>query len=129
MNKKLLLRVKAQILAEPKQFIMGTWYTNFPDIFDGDLWEGVKVPNCGTAACIAGWIVALHNNIKLNKAIGGHGTAAMYLNIRRYEANRLFYVENWPGDLRARWDNAKSLEERAQIAAERIDRFIAEHDK
>ena len=50
MNIRLLRRIQKQILKEPRQFHMEGLYTNnLP-------W---KIPNCGTAACIFGWGIAL----------------------------------------------------------------------
>jgi|SRR6267142_3990747 len=130
MNKELLLRVKTQIIAEPKQFVMGTWYTKHPEGSEGSkLWEGVIVPNCGTAACIAGWAIALQDRVTPSKATGAIYKASQYLDILVEAADDLFHANHWPDDLFDRWEDAQSLGERAQIAAERIDRFIAAYDK
>lgn len=134
MNKELLLKIKEQILREPKQFVMGTWFTPFPaDSDGGDLWDNIKVPNCGTAACIAGWAIALHEGKAPSEVTGAIIKAENYLikaenylDIEMEDAEDLFYADHWDNDLQDRWDFAKSLEERAQIAAERIDQFIAE---
>lgn len=52
MNVELLLKVKDQILKEPRQFVMESWFRlSIRDI-----------PNCGTAACIGGWGIAIEFN-------------------------------------------------------------------
>lgn len=131
MNKELLLKVREQILREPRQFVMGTWYTEHPmESEDNDeLWMGVEIPNCGTAACIAGWAISIAEKKSPHKASGTIGAASRYLDVKWEDAEDLFYEDHWDDDLQERWENASSLDERAQIAAERIDQFIAEHDK
>ena len=47
----LLRKVQKQILLEPRQFDIQHWFTMFPK-------NVTRVPNCGTAACIAGWAIA-----------------------------------------------------------------------
>src|SRR5207249_11499573 len=99
MNKELLLKVKEQILKEPRQFVIRAWYSKHPIDKDGSLWVGVEVPNCGTAACIAGWAIALYDKTSPLHAVGGHQTAAEYLDLHYNEAGELFYHEQWDDDL------------------------------
>jgi hypothetical protein len=119
MNTELLLRVKAAILEEPNKFDMGMWFEDAA---------------CGTTACIAGWSVALSENLKdlrdgfsfwgkLDGTISGH--AAKAIGVDELTADKLFYTNNWPEDLERLFNNAHSTEERAKVAADRIDHFIS----
>jgi len=106
-------------------------HTNNPYDSEGcdRLWKDVEVPNCGTAACIAGWAIALQDKVSPSEAIGALMKASRYLGIDQEIAEDLFYEYHWDDELLDRWVEAESLEERAQIAAERIDQFIASYDK
>lgn len=57
MNVKLLRRIIKAIKKEPGQFDMRSWFTRQRGI-----------PNCGTAACIGGWAVALTKRANPEKA-------------------------------------------------------------
>jgi len=140
-HKELLLRAKKAILKEPKQFTMGAWFTKYPEERESSF--EYTIPNCGTAACIAGWVITLskenQNPLRAREAIvdqfkstrvyvDEETLACRILGLPRYKAMSLFYVANWPNELIEKWEVADSPEERAQIAAERIDQFISEHD-
>ena len=91
MNTKLLRRIQKQILKEPRQFDMiGLFNTTLP-------W---KIPNCGTAACIAGWALCLSKHVTPEIADrSGLATlinAQRLLRLRQSEATRLFFLEGWP---------------------------------
>lgn len=61
----LMARVAAHILEEPKRYYQGKWVTKKKS----DIVDVVgAVPQCGTVACRAGWIVALHDGLN-SKAI------------------------------------------------------------
>lgn len=127
MNTKLLLRVKNRILKEPAQFIMADGISTRAG--DGDLPR--KIPNCGTACCIAGWAVTLAakklpKNIKSKSWFGYvEKRAQNILELNAYQRAGLFYLTHWPLHYRTAWKAASTLEGRAQIAADRIDHFIA----
>lgn len=117
MNIELLQQIKARILAEPDAFRMDTW-------------------SCGTAHCIAGWACALNGLTVKNPR--EHATAqtltdgrypgdvgAKLLGVRTPIADRLFMVSAWPKQFALAYLDTASRAERAQIAAERIDHFIA----
>lgn len=126
MNVELLEQVKARILAEPEHFRMDTW-------------------SCGTAHCIGGWAIALKGLVVVNpRAVHGcyqdvvvYGETLSAMSVATElldldnaadgitEAERLFITEYWPGVFEAAYRNAETREERAQIAAERIDLFVA----
>lgn len=123
MNTKLLRKVAAKILAEPKQFDMDNYFASASCL-------GREVPNCGTAACIAGWSICLARRIKPSKAAISSGSsysiAAMkVLKIRWIAAGRLFGVLSWPSEFRdsylAHKDGSVG---RARVAATRIEHFI-----
>lgn len=130
MNVPLLLDIKAHILAEPDAFRMDVW-------------------SCGTAHCIGGWALVL-NDVKLRrnqydheclvvedglKTTSGEAARLLDLSIAYQEDEdgdevaspftRLCYIENWPGRLGYDYERAQSRIKKAQIAAKRIDRFIA----
>jgi hypothetical protein len=61
MNTELLLKVKEEILAEPRKLHMDTWLWDARDFLEVD-GEGVpeeRMPPCKTVGCIAGWAVAV----------------------------------------------------------------------
>lgn len=128
MNTKLLRQVKRIILDEPKRLYMTTWiYT----ALEGES----ERPPCGTLGCIAGWAALLDsggadNLNKAKDAIRGKGesvakVAKKALELGVGQANRLFYLPGWPRHFHHSYVSAKTPKERAKIAAERIDKFIA----
>lgn len=128
LNTELLLKIKQAILDEPKGFQMVS-FEQKPSALKsrcmdyGLSWE---FPICGTSLCIAGHALAL----------SGFPDYAEYellqkarelLGIEYKDVSyTLFYVEDWPKDLKDRFYAAKTPEERALIGAERIDRFLTE---
>lgn len=131
LNVRLLRRVKKAILKEPSQFVMGDWF-----VCDGT--EGRhdierKIKNCGTAACIAGWTVAL--TVKKNPK-EAREAAALDGGVVRIAANslglgpdwdNLFYIDCWPEKFQRQWYKAKTLKGRASIAARRIEDYIEDN--
>lgn len=130
-NKALLLEVKARILAEPAQFVMERLFMSNEHArrlnweYEDDLSR--EIPNCGTAACIAGWTVAVSRQRDPREAEAMSEDAWVEaedrLRIWHY-ASQLFNVTGWPQYLQGEWKRAGTLEERARVAAEAIDRFI-----
>lgn len=127
-NYKLLRRVREQILREPRQFFMDWWTTR--DARAVRLKKGEEIPNCGTAACIAGWAVALSRG-KTPKQIARlehiPEIGRKELGISDAQAERLFDASpfgEWPGQFRDFWQTAKTPIQRARIAARRINHFI-----
>lgn len=120
MNLELLEQVKAAILAEPHLFNM-----------DDFICRG----SCGTEACIAGWAVKLSDPATFQYAEGLSGTqytndlvlnaARSALQLRWDEAARLFWLISWPPSFRSHDHEARSPQDHAQAAANRIDHFIA----
>lgn len=121
MNKTLLLKVKEQILAEPRQFNMKEW-------FYGQLPNGETPANCGTAACIAGWAYTLAIGCNPDQArqimreLSGFFRPDLALGITAEQADRLFHEMNWPKQFQS--TPRAGLKLRAKRAAARIDYFI-----
>lgn len=118
MNTELLLKVKSAILAEPLKFDMTDWFT--PD----------SESPCGTAACIAGHAVAISiGAASLNEGqrywVDELVSIAEILGCHWEQKDRLCYVPQWPLNFQSRYQFADSRQERANIAADRIDFFIA----
>lgn len=123
-NIELLQRVKAKILEEPLQFAMEDFFTQ--EIFGFDA-PREEIPNCGTAACIAGWAFALDVGKKPESLRArGYSTreARIRLDLTQTQAGRLFLLIRWPNVYSSRYITAKTPQEQAQIAAERIEHFI-----
>lgn len=104
MNVELLLKVKEQILKEPPLFDMTTWSAKTP---------------CGTSHCIGGWALSLYEGVDKNIPY------EEALEIAWTEAGRLFYKDSWPDGLRTDYYLASTDDQRAEVAARRIDLFIA----
>lgn len=142
-NVKLLLAVKRAILEEPRRINM--------DISIKRKTTGAA-PRCGTVGCIAGWALVLDALSKrphkamtrpvmgevlrgLDKAWDSSvlPNAEELLRLTVSQADRLFYVWNWPASLRIPYraaqfeqhpDTVKDHEAAARITARRIDLFI-----
>ena len=120
MNVQLLRRIQKRILKEPKQFCMGQW-------FNDDL-GGIAIPNCGTAACIAGWAMTLHGGYKKpsladNEYLRTGQVPGMYnLELNRKQSERLFYFDQWP--VRFKQKKVEGTKAFAVQAVRRIDHFI-----
>lgn len=125
MNVELLQKVKEKILEEPLQFAMEEYFT--PEVYGMDA-PREKIPNCGTAACIAGWVLTLHTGKNPRELwladIPISSRAARLLGLTWEEGDRLFILSGWPFSFGKRYRNAKTPQEQAQIAAERIEHFI-----
>lgn len=135
MNTKLLLKVRGAILAEPEKFRMEWWFQEEP-----------KSP-CGTSACIAGHVLAISRNWKtLKRGVKFYkqsehpdydkeneitdeirSIAVRELGLSDYDHNidNLFVSTVWPYEFRDRYHNARTAKQRAKVAADRIDHFIA----
>lgn len=133
-----LREVQSRIKAEPLQFDMQSWYRE-RDRFNSD--SGlcdITIPNCGTAACIAGWMVCIDRNINPSQAVMLVGDAG--ISVRQafrvedgsaLDWDKLFYDHNWPQPYRQQFYEAENIFENdaryaamAKVACERIDHFI-----
>lgn len=125
---KLLRQIKRKILAEPRQFVMGGYFKQHVR------W---KIPNCGTAACIAGHALALRikaNPAKARDVFTGweqSTVAAKYLGLDTQQADNLFHVSHWPRRFKKdAWEDSSDFDSsgtaisNAKRAARRIEHFI-----
>lgn len=120
MNTALLLQVKDAILAETEHFDMGYW---FRDHMHRDR-ALQTLTQCGTTACIAGWAVYIGiDNVRTVRWI--EYKAKALLDLSKCQASRLFYVANWPLQYYSAYHDATSDLQRAVVAAQRIEHFIA----
>lgn len=124
MNVKLLLKVKAAILKEPRKFRMETFFS-----------PSSKSP-CGTTACIAGHALVIGRKWKSLKSglrmvtrsdkgnLFFHQQGAADLGISIMEAHALFYATSWPQPFRDQYYEAVTKRQEAKVAARRIQHFI-----
>lgn len=130
-NVRLLRAIQRQIAKEPRQFIMSSWFK-----------KDDSYPNCGTAACVAGWAIAVsRKKTPLQAAISlspGFSAseylspqsvvrisprAGRLLGLDQDQRDRLFIMDNWPRQFR--FENWCTMpESRARLAISRIDHFI-----
>jgi hypothetical protein len=124
MNILLLRQVQQQILREPRQFMMT--YVFFEGCNDSRLsQERFRVPNCNTAACIAGWTISISRGTSPKRAReetdGWLATAQALLCI---PDQKLFLLGDWPTVYEKRWWSANNSQEQAQVASDVIDNYI-----
>ena len=125
MNVKLLRRVAKRILAEPKQFQMTKFFARKSTWVARDGKPPAEIPNCGTAACIAGWtIVEARGGTPRAHQHASGWDAEVELEINSDQFDALCILENWPDRFKRGWREL-SFEDRAKRAAARIRRFIA----
>jgi hypothetical protein len=109
MNIERLLAIKEAILKEPQRYNQ-TWF-RIPDY-----------SSCGTAHCIGGWAVALFGS---PSDTFNSQSAQKILDLNREQAENLFFED--PAGFEKIWaepDETFTLEDRAKLAAKRIDFFI-----
>lgn len=129
--KELLLKAKERILLEPKQFQMQFLYSRRNASPNAK--EAEQVPNCGTSACIAGWMYSIYlkQNPRILSTKLGVKIKLDYSEIEGFELNlfekHLFWVIYWPVKYQEQWLKAKSAAGKARVAARVIDNFIKEH--
>jgi hypothetical protein len=137
-NRELMLLIKAQILKEPRQFVMQSFFSSILDELGGKF-DDLIPTNCGTAACIAGWAIVIGkqfknplearrvfrwNDPKITPTLNPETEGQKLLGLSHSQANDLFFVQNWPENFQYDWFETKSIEERAQVAANVIDHFL-----
>lgn len=138
----LLRAVRDHILAEPLCLRMARWVSmknakqlcvNPPTVYDrASEWNEpriVKIPPCGTVACVAGWTALLGGDDVDNATVFAGQVATRFLGVNMVAARSLFYVSDWPEPHRSKYMKARTARARAEIAAARIDAFLVEHGK
>lgn len=125
-NVELLLRVKEQALREPKRIRMAYWFTD-GEGEDQDPHHPIEfMQDCDTAGCIGGWGLVLAGVEHVCGWEHARQEMLRVFGLDEPQAMRLFHLGHWPEDLRDRHYEAELFSiQRAQIIAERIDRFIA----
>lgn len=126
MNIKLLRRIQKKILAEPRQFQMARLFAE--TIYRKSGKKSPSIPNCGTAACIAGWAVCFGKR-KNPRACENGGAwlgdsvyAREMIELTESQKERLFFSHNWP--LKFQKIEDAGTVAFARQAAKRIDFFI-----
>lgn len=119
-NIALFERIKTQLLAEPQRLYMSSWLLGTDD--PRELMDTSST--CRTAGCIAGWACAFADPEADNYQVAV--VAQEVLGLRTKQADRLFYLTNWPEQFSDRYLDAPAFSlKRAQITCARIDHFIA----
>ena len=134
LNIKLLQRIKAHILEEPKRYEQATYGAKLLPEEGG--------PACGTVACLAGWAVVLSGKRLLDK----DGSCRIDVDTLAYKLTGLgpkgfmadkYYEKfgsvfgtggGWPKRFATRLEKAKTPKGRARVAADYID-FMIQADK
>lgn len=134
-NISLLRRIQKAILKYPDQFNMNWWFQEADS-------RGQTPGRCGTAACIAGWGVALSRKFNGKKlsvvrqmVLKPAEEAARLLRIPLRTRNLggwigettrhpLFYYDQWPAKFKKAYIYAGTAREAAQAASDRIDHLI-----
>lgn len=114
-TRKLLLAVKRQILKEPRQFDMSIWFNT-----------AAGIPNCHTAACIAGWVACKYKNVTPSVAVEKFKpwiVASRALRIGSIKQESLFFLSHWPKKFLNNYYKSDKFG-KARIAAYRIDHFL-----
>jgi len=81
---------------------------------------------CGTAMCIAGWTLKLSEESPRVHRSGSlvADRARQLLDLTHAQGSRLFYKNNWPYEFHLKSVLSHTDEERAMVAAERIEHLI-----
>lgn len=102
MNKVLLRKVRDKIKKRPMQFNMNWWTQDRSE-------SGEPASHCGTACCIAGWAMAIHNRVNpdLLEPYGVPQKAIAALELTDHQASNLFNDSSWPEPFAERYRKAR----------------------
>jgi hypothetical protein len=129
---RLLRRVAKHILAEPLRYNQDAIIERGePGYVLYDL-QGQIVPQCGTIACIGGWMALLSADNPKRVRSFSVPKLKRALELPRGETDRVFrliaytWTEHygWPPQFRNAYNNAATPMKKAQIAHQRIEHFI-----
>lgn len=126
-NIALLMEVRDAIARHRRVDMRGWIYQpgDEDEFLPDDALTGVLVEDCGTVGCIAGWAVAVARPDMLVEDVPF--LSAEILNLGREQARSLFYLSEWPGDLKHEYHRAEAfrdLNAMARAVVNRIDAFI-----
>ena len=105
----LLRKVKRHILAEPKRIAMRVWRIEKRGIANRSV---LKIPSCGTVACIGGWVEVLSKTTK---------EAWDILGLAGAQQAELFF------DYKLQRAPRQQTPAHARAVADHIDRFIEKY--
>ena len=111
MNTELLIKTRDYIQANPEELAMAQW-------------------DCGTTACIGGLACRLAGKPMTVLVQGRYKQldhARTVLELDLVQARDLFFLDSWPSDLRYRHEIAEEEGTAAEVAAERINRFLEQY--
>lgn len=132
MNVELLRRVQESIKSNAHAFDMQLWFESHGYKYGNPLTQ----PECGTTACIAGFVCLLegwvpdsyHGVRKGSYFDEAELVAAKLLQLNSEDKDALFQIEEWPEDLQIAYREAEDDLDHsgmASAACEVIDRLIA----
>lgn len=131
-NVKLFRQIKKRILDEPRQFDMSMFFNTDPYM---------DIPNCGTAACIAGWAITLSKTPDKKPSTASHAYhysgdildgACKELGISPSQGERLFFDLHWPRPYGTEFREQSKQSNKtgqAKVAARFIDEIIKTNGK
>jgi hypothetical protein len=125
-----LRRTSAAILEHADQFDMTHWMSA-PNVED---YSGAMIArealryrdHCGTAFCLAGWIVltAPPHGVRPYKDSSIPTAAREIANLTHNQSNRLFHTINWPLSFSQDYHDAETRLAKARVLARRVEHFI-----
>lgn len=87
-------------------------------VFRSDVGNDQTFPDCGTAACIAGWA-----NLLTGGDPSDYETAVQELGMTEYRPE-VFDVPRWPKPFKKDYESSATPMKRAEVAAARIEHLI-----
>lgn len=125
----LLAELQTVLELDSDRFHMSEWFET-----QGGGGSALK-HGCGTTACLAGWACLLKGYqpigpvavTKMGQIYNVQSKAAELLGLDAGEAETVFFICGWPDDLRRAYERARTREDQAQVAAERIRRLREAH--
>lgn len=119
-NTELLEQISDYILRHPDELAMDSW-SDIPGTIK-------RFFGCGTTRCIAGtaMFLAQQNGADIPNSASTPGMAQQLLGLTFAQAERLFYLQNWPSEYRNAYAPGRKYSDTAAwVTAQRIKHFIA----
>jgi hypothetical protein len=102
---------------------------------DMDNWCEDPEPECGTIACLAGWVMTAeerrallkpwHLRTEEDRKVNAEVIGWERFGIDEEQGDRLFFVGGWPDAFVDAYEDAETPVERARVLRERVEHFIA----